>query len=105
MNENNQERRILVLMVLFALWVSALGFSFYIYFTTPDKVAATVPGLSRTIGLIGWQGVAGMFAIGCWGVGWSFPRGSGIRRMSVLPLSITVLLALVTSGVAFFGSD
>jgi hypothetical protein len=103
MDENKRETRTLVLMLLLAGWLLAYGTSIYALLSTPDIAAATLPALKRTVGFLGWQAVAGTIAFGCWGVGRAFPRGSGIGRVSAVPLAMAVALLVVISAMAVFG--
>ncbi len=98
-----QDSKTLLLMGLLALWLAVYGYSIIYYLTTGDKSSATLPGLSRVAGFMGWQGVAGMIAFGCWGIGWSFPKSSGIRRISAVPLGMALALVLAVLGMAVFG--
>ncbi len=90
----------MLLMVLLALWVAAWGYSIFFLTLSPDKDG----GITRSVGFLGWQGVAGILAFGCWGIGWSFPKGSGIRRVSAVPLVMALALLVVGLGMAMFGS-
>ena len=86
----------LILMVLLALWVAAWGLSVAQLFAAPTGDGFT-RGMNRMSGFLGWQGVAGMIALALWGVGRGLPKGSGARRISAVPLGMTlaVLAALV----------
>ncbi len=97
------ERRTMVLMALMALWLAAYGYSIIHLITTAPIGSGFTRGLNRFTGFLGWQGVAGMLAFGCWGIGWSFPKGSGIRRASAVPLVLALALVLVIIGMVIFG--
>ncbi len=90
------ETRKFALMVLLALWVAAWGYSLVPLFSEPEGVGgdpvveAFARGLNRMKGFLGWQGIAGMIALALWGVGRGLPKGSGARRISAVPLGITV---------------
>ncbi|PHQ96274.1 MAG: hypothetical protein COB40_08940 [Marinosulfonomonas sp.] len=103
MAAEKQDSKTLLLMGLLALWLAVYGYSIIYYLTTGDKTAATLPGLSRVAGFMGWQGVAGMIAFACWGIGWGFPKGSGVRRISAVPLGMALALVLALLGLAVFG--
>ncbi len=93
----------MLLMALLALWLGAYIYSVVVLVAAGPEVEATLPYLKRDIGFLGWQGVAGIIAFGCWGVGWSFPKGTGIRRISGLPLGMALAMVLVISGMSVFG--
>ena len=93
----------LLLMALLALWLGAYAYSVYHLILTGPRNAATLPHLSGTVGFLGWQGVAGIIAFGCWGVGRSFPRGFGIRRISAVPLGMALAMAMVIGGMSVLG--
>lgn len=103
MVKDTTDIRSLLLMALLALWLAAWMFSFYQYLATPDQTAATLPRLSRTIGLLGWQGIAAVLAFGCWGVGWSFSKGTGIRRISSVPLWLAMAFLLTWIAIVNLG--
>lgn len=102
MPDNKQETRTLLLMVLLALWVAVYGYSIIFMLTTPVEGSGFTRGMNRISGFLGWQGVAGILAFGCWGIGWSFPKGSGVRRVSAVPLWMAVALILVGVGMVMF---
>ncbi len=103
MGKDSQETRTLLLMVLLAVWVAIYGYSLFFLMTTPVSGDGFTRGLNRVTGFLGWQGVAGMVAFACWGIGWSFPKGSGIRRMSGVPLGLVLALLFVGVGMVMFG--
>ena len=97
-----EERRTMMLMALMALWLAAYGYSIVHLLTTAPIGSGFTRGLNRITGFLGWQGVAGMLAFGCWGLGWSFPKRSGIRRASAVPIILAAALVLVLLGMAMF---
>ena len=101
--ENGQDTRTMVLMVLITLWLAAWGASLYFLLLVPPSAQVQIPGVGRLSGFFGWQGVASMFAFGAWGVGWSYEKGSGIRRVAAVPLLLAVALVLVLLGMWLFG--
>ncbi len=101
--DSHEERRSMILMGLLALWVAAWGYSVFVLATAPAPAGETVRGLNRASGFLGWQGVAGMIAFACWGIGWSFPKKSGIRRISAVPLGMALALVVAVVGMAMFG--
>jgi len=95
---DKSETRKLLLMALLALWVAAFGYSIIFAATTPTSGDGFTRGMNRITGFLGWQGVAGTLAFACWGVGWSFERGLGIRRISTVPLGMALLVILAIIG-------
>ena len=93
-SKDNTETRTLMLMALLALWLAAWAYSVVLLVSAEAAV--------RMVAYFGWQGVAGMIAFGCWGIGWSFAKGSGIRRISAVPLAMAFALVLVVIGMAVF---
>ncbi len=85
------ERRLLALMVLLVLWLAAGIVSVMVLLRSQPLG----PGLSPMQGFLGWQGVAGMLAFGCWGIGMGFPRGAPVRRVAAIPLAVALALVLV----------
>jgi len=103
MGDESHDTGTLVLMLLLAVWLLAYGISIRALLITPDIAAATLPTFKRGVGFLGWQGVAGMVAFGCWGIGRSYPRSSGIRQVSAVPLAMAAALLVVILGMAVFG--
>ncbi|MEL6642932.1 MAG: hypothetical protein AAFQ79_03285 [Pseudomonadota bacterium] len=97
--ERNGDGRVLVLMFLFALWLLAFGYSFVAYTTTEATGDGFVRGVNRVGAFFGWQGVAGLLAIAIWGVGRRWPKGSPVRRMSLIPIGLALLLVAGVVGV------
>jgi len=89
-------------MAMLALWAAAWGYSFVFALSTVAQGDGFTRGLNRIAGFLGWQGVAGMFAFACWGVGRGFSIGSGIRRISAVPLGLALALVIVVLGVVFW---
>lgn len=103
MAREKTETRSLMLMALLALWLAAWVYSVFVLLIPGDRISTS--GLGPVAGFLGWQGVAGMIAFGCWGIGVSFPKGSGIRRVSAVPLAMAAALILVGAGMAVFGGS
>ncbi len=102
MPDQKQEARTLLLMAVLALWLTVYGYSIVVLMTTASVADGSGRGLSRITVFLGWQGVAGILAFGCWGIGWSFPKGSGVRRVSGVPLGLALTLILVGAGMLVF---
>lgn len=85
------DRQRLLLTALFALWVFAFGYAFFIFATTTPTGDSFTRGMNRITSYLGWQGVAGMISIALIAIGRSWPKGSAVRRMSGVPLTLAVL--------------
>mgnify|MGYP001814932194 FL=1 len=81
----------LMLTVLLALWVIAFGYAFYAFATTIPGGGGFVRGMNRVTAYLGWQGIAGMVAIALFAVGRVWPKGSAVRRMTVVPIALAIL--------------
>ncbi|MGJ8584294.1 MAG: hypothetical protein ACSHXD_09390 [Marinosulfonomonas sp.] len=101
-NEPNQNR-LFALMVMLLFWLGAWGYSFVFLATVDPTGDGFTRGLNRVSGFLGWQGVAGLFAFASWGIGRSFPKPSGIRNVSAIPLWLAVVLILVLIGMSVWG--
>ncbi|MBV1868279.1 MAG: hypothetical protein KUG69_10300 [Marinosulfonomonas sp.] len=95
MEEQKSQATLLLLMAMLAFWAAAWGYSFVFVFLAEAQGDGFTRGLNRITGFLGWQGVAGMFAFACWGIGRGFPTNSGIRRTSALPLGLVLALVVV----------
>ena len=90
--------RRLLLHVLFSAWVFVFGYAFVAPFRAGGDPTLVSAGLDRSAVYLGWQAIAGMVAIAVFGLGRSWPRGSSVRRLTVLPLIIAVLHVAVIGG-------
>lgn len=93
------------LMTLLAMWGAAYAFSIWFLLITPAESSGLTGGLSRLSGFVGWQAIAGLIGFAAWGIGWSFPKGSGVRKISGLPLILAAALVIVGIGMVVFGGD
>lgn len=80
----------IVLMVLYAAWVLAFGYSFAAFALAEPTGDGFVRGMNRVAALFGWQGIAGVLAIAIWGVGRQWPKGSPARRISLVPIGLAL---------------
>lgn len=91
-----------LLTLLAACWLMAFVYSF----VAVGIAARSATGLSATATVfgtfLGWQGVAGLFALACFGVSRGWPKGSGVRRLGTLPLGFAVLLLLAFLALVVF---
>ena len=92
MNDPSDRQRLL-LTALFAAWVIAFAYAFYAYASTIPGGGGFVRGMNRITSYLGWQGIAGMIAIALFSVGREWPRRSAVRRMSGLPLLLSMILS------------
>ncbi len=76
--------RRLLLTVLFAIWFAAFVYAFVAF------VHADITGARQ---FLGWQAIAGVVAIGIFGVSRAWAKGSPVRQMARLPLLIAGLIA------------
>ena len=89
-------------MVMIALWLAASAYSVAFLINVEPTGDGFTRGLNRVSGFLGWQGVAGMLAFAVWGVGLGFPKGSGIRRISAVPLGMALALILLLIGLVIW---
>ena len=100
------DRRVGALMALMALWLAAYGYSVLLLLgLVAGGATEPLPEARRSAGFLGWQGIAGMLAFGCWGLGRGFAPGRGIRRVAAVPLLLALALAVVLLLMALFGPD
>lgn len=97
MNKPNDNVKFL-LTALYAGWVLAFVYSFIAYVRAPYEGAGFPDGLNKAAVFFGWQGIAGILALGVYAVSLQWPRFSGVRQISVLPM---FLAALVLAGLVF----
>ena len=75
-----KDARRFLLMLLFAVWVATIAYSTYVYSQTRYHSS-----------YLSGQAIAGVLAIVILGVGFSWPKGRLVRRLSGVPLLISVL--------------
>ena len=73
----------LVLTILYAFWVIVFAYSFVAYSFAPQEGPGFPDGLYKPMAFLGWQGLAGVFAIAVFGVSRAWPRGSSVRNISL----------------------
>ncbi len=93
------DRRRLLLTALIAAWLMAYGYSFVAFAVTEPDGDGFTRGANRILQFLGWQGVAGLFALAVFGVSRAWPRGSAVRRLATAPLGLALLLVAVIGGV------
>ena len=81
----------LTMTVLMATWVMSFAYAFYDFATTPAGGGGFIRGLNRITEYLGWQAIAGTIAIAIAAIGRDWPKGSAVRRLSLLPFSVALL--------------
>lgn len=92
------EGKRLLLIGLLSVWALAWGFSFVAYATTEPSGDGFVRGMNRVTAFFGWQLAAAMPAFAAWVIGRDWPRGSGVRFVSRVPIQLALGLAAVVAG-------
>lgn len=87
----------LLLTVLLALWVFAYGYSLFELSALARSGRPLGEGLDlgASIHFLGWQGIAGVIAVGVFGVSRLWPREAAARQLGNLPLGLALLLIAV----------
>ena len=85
--------------MLLAAWLFAFGYAFFAFATSLPEGDGFVRGMNRITAYLGWQGIAGMTAIALFAVGRGWPKGSAVRRMSVVPLGAAALHVVAIVGI------
>ena len=83
------DARSLLLTALYAVWVLAFGYAFFQLFAKA--------GWEASLGYRAWQLIAGMVALGVFGVSRAWPKGSSVRKLAVMPLIIGVAHLILLS--------
>jgi len=87
------EAKLNAIMVLLALWMGAWGISVWaILLRRSGEI-----GLSNLQLALGWQAVAGLLAFAIWGIGLGLRRGHGVRRLSLAPLAIALVVGALVA--------
>ena len=90
MTEDRQDGRAFLLMVLLAVWLATYAFSVSLLLVDGGAGAGPAVGGGRIFAFLGWQGIAGLIAFASFAVGRGFPKGSGVRRISGVPLGMAL---------------
>lgn len=90
MNEDRQDSRAFLLMVLLAVWLATYGYSVSLLFINDATDAGPALNRGQVFAFLGWQGVAGLIAFASFAVGIGFPKWSGVRRISGVPLGMAL---------------
>ena len=99
------DRARLILVILLAIWALAFGYSFVAYIVTEPTDFGFTKGLNRVEAFLGWQAIAGLLSLPVLAISRGWPKGSGVRRLGVLPFACAVLLVLALTaliGLAVF---
>lgn len=89
----------LLLTVLFATWLIAFGYAFFSFAATQPRGDGFVRGMNRVTSYLGWQGIAGMISVAIFSVGRGWTKGTTIRRMSLVPITVAFLHVAAIGGV------
>lgn len=92
-DEPTPEPRFL-LTVLAALWLMAFTYSFVAARAASETAMGLSAGAEALGAFLGWQGMAGLFALAAFGVSRAWPKGSPTRRLGAVPLIAAGGLAL-----------
>lgn len=96
------DARRLLLMLVYAAWVIVFVYAFIAYDQAPHEGPGFPDGLNKPAVYLGWQGIAGMLAIAIFGVGFTWPKGSPVRKLTALPLIVALLHLLAIAGVVLW---
>jgi hypothetical protein len=88
----------LVLMGLLTLWAVTWAMSFYGFAAMAPPGDGLGHGPDRMTAFLGWQMAAALPAFGAWALGREWPKGSGVRLVSRVPLQLAAGLAAVVGG-------
>lgn len=94
----NGEGRRLILMGLLAVWALAWGWSFAAFATAEPTGDGFVRGMNRIETFLGWQMAAALPAFAAWVLGRDWPKHSGVRRLSRVPMQLALGLVAVLGG-------
>ncbi|MCP5036222.1 MAG: hypothetical protein GY945_01335 [Rhodobacteraceae bacterium] len=77
-------------LLLFALvlWAACILASFAITWGTEPAGSGFTRGMNRITTFFGWQFTAGLLGIFIWVIGRRFDKGTGMRRLSWLPVGL-----------------
>lgn len=95
----------LLLTVLLAGWVMSYAYSMFELSAFWGKALDFQVNLTDqpVLLFLGWQGIAGLFAIAIYGVSRLWPRGAAARQVSNLPLLLAFLLIAAICGLVLLG--
>jgi hypothetical protein len=89
----------LILTVLLAVWVMAFAYAFVHFATALPTGDGFHRGANRITGYLGWQGIAGLVALSVFATGRGWPKGSGVRRLTSVPLILALAHVAAILGV------
>jgi hypothetical protein len=93
-----------ILMALMALWLVLWGWSFLAFRLTPPEGDGFLRGMNRVLIFFGWQLAAALPAFAAWVVGRRWPKGSGTRWISRVPILLALGLAAIVGGLIGWAS-
>ena len=89
------ETRAFWMMVLGTAWVLAWAGSFSVFAWLEPTGDGFMRGMNRVMAFFGWQGIAAMLSFAVWGLGRNWPPRHSIRRLSLIPVGLALLLGLL----------
>ncbi len=96
-------QNLFVLAGILALWVLAFGWSIMGSWGMAPTGDGFTRGANRVMNFLGWQAIATCLALAAFGVGRAWPKGSGSRVVSRVPLWLTAALAVAVLGYVGWG--
>lgn len=100
----DSDGRRLVLMACLALWALMWGWSAVVLAMAEPTGDGFVRGMNRIETFLGWQMAAALPAFVAWVLGRDWPKGSGVRRWSRVPIQLAVGLAAVLGGLTLWAA-
>lgn len=88
----------ILLLALLSLWLFIWGYSFAALILTEPVGTGFLAGFNRVTTFLGWQLFAALPALAAWGVGRKWPKGSGVRIVSRIPVQLALGLAAIGTG-------
>ncbi|MEL7104320.1 MAG: hypothetical protein AAGM21_00240 [Pseudomonadota bacterium] len=89
------KQNLAVLAGILALWVLVFGWSVIGSWGMEPTGDGFTRGMNRVTHFLGWQAIAACLALAAFGVGRAWPKGSGARSVSRLPLGCVGVLVLL----------
>lgn len=96
-HDNRIETRVNVILLLLTGWMGAGVISIWAMVLRKEPT----PGIGNTDMAIGWQAIGAILGFAVWGIALGLPKTNGIRRMSLVPLGLSlaaIALVLLLAG-------
>ncbi|MEL7027306.1 MAG: hypothetical protein AAGO57_08790 [Pseudomonadota bacterium] len=88
------KQNLFILAGILTFWVLAFGWSVFGSWAMEPTGDGFTRGSNRLVNFLGWQAIATCLALAAFGVGRAWPKGSGTRVVSRLPLWLACALAI-----------